>query len=69
MAVKRGQLLFGALLVCLGTTYGQKVTCEPVAPGAKKVYEFSAVDITETQNISFSRYNGQVLAIMNVATF
>ena len=55
--------------MCLGITNGQKITCEPVAPGAKKVYEFSAVDIMEKENISFTRYSGQVLAIMNVATF
>ena len=69
MAVQGGQLLIGALFLCLGITHGQKITCEPVAPGARKVYEFSAVDIEEKQNISFTKYTGQVLAIMNVATF
>lgn len=69
MAVQNGQLLLGALLLCLGSTYGQKITCTPPAPGAKKVYEFSAVDILEKENISFTRYTGKVLAVMNVATF
>ena len=69
MAVQKGQLLFGALLLCLGSSYASKINCDPPAPGAKKVYGFSAMDIMETETIQFTRYSGKVLAIMNVATF
>ena len=69
MAVQHGQLLVGALLLCLGSSYGTKITCKAPTPGQKTVYQFSEMDILEQQTIPFTRYTGKVLAIMNVATF
>ena len=69
MAVLKGQVLFGTLLLCLGSSYETRIQCTPSPPGSHTVYGFSAVNINETETIPFSRYTGQVLAIMNVATF
>ena len=69
MDVERGQILLGALLLCLGTSYGTKITCKYPTPSTKTVYGFNETDINGTKTIPLSCFSGQVLAIMNVASF
>lgn len=69
MAIPKGQLFAATLLGFLAAVNGKRVSCENVAPEAKTVYDFSAMNIYENETISFSRYKGDVLAIINLATY
>lgn len=69
MAIPKGQLLAATLLGFLAVVNGKRVTCDNIAPEVKTVYDFSATNIYENETISFSRYKGDVLAIINLATF
>lgn len=69
MAPSKGGILAASLLGLLACVSATRVTCDNFPPGGKTVYGFSAVNIYENETISFSRYQGSVLAIINLATY
>ncbi|WAQ95756.1 GPX3-like protein [Mya arenaria] len=65
MILLKGQLLGVALLGLLVHTSGKKVSCFMDHSG-KSVYDFNATNIYGNETIEFSKYQGSVLAIINL---
>ena len=68
-AVGRGHILLLALLGPVTRTVGLKVVCDKPQKLGKTVYDFSVENIFENETISLNQYRGNVLAIVNVATY
>ena len=63
----KGPFLAVTLLGFLCQVYGTRVDCDS-QHSVKSVYDFNATNIYQNETISFSKYRGSVLAIVNVVS-
>lgn len=66
--LREGQVL-AALCALLAVVHGQIGNCNQPASDHNTLYDFSMLDITKNRTIPLSDYQGQVVLVVNVATY
>ncbi|KAK7483743.1 hypothetical protein BaRGS_00024959 [Batillaria attramentaria] len=61
--------LCGLLALVVGPAAGQIKPCTQPASDQTSLYDFTMLDITKTKNISLGDYRGNVVLVVNVATY
>ncbi len=60
---------FAALCMALSVTKGQKFQCHQPKSAHESFTDFTVQDIHNQENIDFSQFRGQVVLVVNVATY